>query len=548
MATVGDGNGGGQGQGENPAPVEGVAPAGNAGEGIVGGGGEAANAAAARNAPGVAAGAAVGATPATTDKILELIGIRVQAHRDAVKADLMPTSLIEISQLSTDDIKEACAAYPKLAENSFAIPRVTMNRLISLKMWVRDQIRAGILPQVPDMATEQTIRAVIQEAALRATRRKDLKKTGENLVTSKFNNALKSQAQWEKWNEELNATLAGIIGVRGIPLSYVIRRNEPPIYNKHGVYEKDVILSTPLNGPEFITDASTVHQIILHNVHEDSDAYTYLKNKLRHQNGRTDIKALRERYESDATMAARRNQAKKTLKTLMYRSERGFPFERFIAKLQYAYDELEDCGRKVDNGDIVDDLWDRIQSSHLTSYISALKVQYQMQPRDYRLILQDIAAQIPNEPQGSRFAGRNASGLEVAATYTRQGKCPANGIHLSDGRVFIGTYPKHRWASDDVKPHWQEIHKARENDQEGGNSGGPTHSRSQKRQASAVKRKKRQLKKLKQEVASYKSKLAAIKREEENDTADEGNSEGEDNAGDAFGGKRSKKEAKKPKR
>jgi len=146
-----------------------------------------------------------------------------------------------------------------------------------------------------------------------------------------------------------------------------------------------------MDGPAFKIDARTVHQIILRNVHEDSDAYVYLKPLLRRQDGSLDIQALRGRYQSEASVQAIINNAKSVLCNLRYKNERSFSFERFSAKLQKAHDDLEEAGRQVHNGDIVDALW---QSIELQAYLASLKVDYQRRNRDYKLILQDIAAEV----------------------------------------------------------------------------------------------------------------------------------------------------------
>jgi len=84
-----------------------------------------------------------------------------------------------------------------------------------------------------------------------------------------------------------------------------------------------------MDGPAFKIDAPTVYQIILRNVHEDSDAYVYLKPLLRRQDGSLDIQALRGRYQSEASVQAIINNAKSVLCNLRYKNERSFSFERF---------------------------------------------------------------------------------------------------------------------------------------------------------------------------------------------------------------------------
>ena len=84
---------------------------------------------------------------------------------------------------------------------------------------------------------------------------------------------------------------------------------------------------------------------------------------MRYRNRRRDILTLRYRYISDTTRKAIIDVAEYTFENLRYKNERGFSFDKFSAKLQKEYDILEDNGQNVHNGDIVDALWEKNQSS-----------------------------------------------------------------------------------------------------------------------------------------------------------------------------------------
>ena len=117
------------------------------------------------------------------------------------------------------------------------------------------------------------------------------------------------------------------------------------------------------------------------------------------------------------------NTAKSSLENLKYKNEQSFSFEKFSAKLQKAYDELEDNGRTVQNGDIIDALWEKIQISELQANLDSLKVDYVRNPAwGYKLILQDVASEIDSN---SRVAFDSGTGTrDVAATSTCQCNCP----------------------------------------------------------------------------------------------------------------------------
>ena len=433
----------------------------------------------------------------TEVQMMNMIGIAPAANRNAIIADLLSEGLDGLKRMTDEEVRETCVSYAKRTDGPFPVvlTPIQRQRIKSLVLWVKDMDRVNQPLSFPNTTTQEQFRDALSEALERDRRRRDQKKEGESYLDSTFNTKLKSAAQWEKWTEELSTTLCQIIGVTGIPLTYVIRPDDAAIFDATIPYDDAVINGVPLTGQMFNQDARTVHKIILKNVHEDSDAYTYIKTLIRHRNGRRDMQALRLRYSSDATKQAIINKAKNELQNLCYKNERRFSFEKFSLKLQKAYDELEDNGRAVNNGDIVDALWRRIQASDIQMYVASLKVEYLRSPRNYKLILQDIAAEVNNNiPSGNAFGGQRG----VSATYTKKGPCPNSGVHTNDGSVFIGTYSKDQWTSDTVKPHWDEIKKARSESK--GDGGQP--SRSGKRRINAIKREKKKLKKLKAQVAA----------------------------------------------
>ena len=470
----------------------------------------------------------------TNVQIFTRIGIAPAAARNAIIDDFLSEGLEGLLHMSDEDVRDTCASYAKRQDGVFPIilTPILKQRLRALVLWVKDQNRVGQPLEFQDTVTQAQLRQALVDALERERRRKAQKKEGENYLDSTFNNKLKSAAQWEKWNEELNATLCQIIGVRGVPLSYIVRETEAPAFDAAVPYDEAVTQAMTLTGVEFSQDARTVHKIILKNVHEDSDAYTYVKPLIRHRNGRRDILALRERYSSDATRQNTIIKAKVDLSTLRYKNERSFLFEKFSAKLQKAYDDLEEARRPVNNGDIVDDLWDRIQAPDLQLYVASLKVDFQRNPRDYKLILQDIAAEA-----GSASSKKTVTfARNVAATYTKKGPCPTSGVFASDGSIYIGSYGRDKWQSESVKQYHQQIIDARNAD--GGGNGGSNHSsRSQKRRANAIKRNKKKLKTLTAKISAAKAKLKSTGEE----VSEDEESDNDNHAGDAFGGKRKKR-------
>ena len=384
-------------------------------------------------------------------QIMTHLGFTNAASRNAIINDFLSDGLVGLEHTTLEDVRDAYTSYAKHTDGAFPIQLTTLQkqRLKSLTLWVKDMIRAQLPVQFPNGTTRNQVINTLNSVQVREEMRKEQKRVGESYLDHKFNTKLKSQSQYEKFKQELESTLALIIGSQGVPISYVIWEDAVANYDASLPYEQAVIQAVEVAGPKFAVDARTVHQIILNNVHEDSDAYTYIKPLLHHRDGRRDMIALRERYDSDASRQTIINAAKTTLDTLRYKSERSFLFERFSSRLQKAYDDLESNQRPAHNGDIVDALWPRIQDSALASYVSSLKVDYQRNPRSYKLILQDIASEVANRMKTPFAPGSR----NINAVYTRDGECPSNGVHNDDGSIFIGNYTNDKWHSNLVKPY-----------------------------------------------------------------------------------------------
>ena len=134
-----------------------------------------------------------------------------------------------------------------------------------------------------------------------------------------------------------------------------------------------------------------------------------------------------------------------------------------MAKFFKAVDELDQINRGLHDEDVVDMIWKKVTNPELKQYVVALKVQFQREPRNYQEVLQDIASQIPTlhintfrkSSEVSRIVDDN-SGFD---------ECPNSVAYGADGKIYIGNYPYQKWKDELVRPHWNKIHSAR--DQQG---------------------------------------------------------------------------------
>ena len=209
-------------------------------------------------------------------------------QRQAILTDFMSEGLEGLVNMADEDVRETCSSYAKRQDGVFPIILTPIQklRMRSLVLWAKDQLRVEQTLEFDNDTTANQLRAALSEALERERRRKDQKKAGDSYLDSEFNVKLKSAAQWEKWYEELKATLGQIIGVQGAPLSYVIRKDEAPTFDSDVDYEDALEQAMTLEGVEYAQDARTAHKLITKNIAEDSDAYTYIKTLTRHRDGR----------------------------------------------------------------------------------------------------------------------------------------------------------------------------------------------------------------------------------------------------------------------
>jgi hypothetical protein len=466
-------------------------------------------------------------------------------RRAAVVSELMPGGLDDLDQYSQEEIREAIKGFKTLPTvgDRFSLSALTTKRVVQLSLWVKDRVRLGQPVEFENGTTQDVFTAEVEQAQQREQIRKDRKKSADGLSTLKIDPPLKNSAGWEAWIDAIRAALTIAYGSKGVPLLYVIRDHDAPLFVGND-WEELAISAAPLTGLDWEADRKTVHLFITNNVSEDSDAHAYIKSLMIRNNGRLDIRALEERYENEATTQARVNTANKTWELLVYKNERAMTFEDFSKKLTKALLHFERAGRAKHDGDVIDWIWSHVQSSELSQLISALKVGQGIHPRTSRQILQEIAKEIPNISKGSNFQPRISEISQTSTSFTFEGDAPTTGAHTADGKLYCGSYNPNRWFSDDMAAFRPQIISIRESHGapsggRGGGRGGGFGGRGGR--GGRHQKAKRKLEELKVQNETLSRQLAALQSTENasipGDTTPVVLPAATTNAGDAFGGR-----------
>jgi hypothetical protein len=166
-----------------------------------------------------------------------------------------------------------------------------------------------------------------------------------------------SHEKWQEWEESIYNYFSSSRNVRGIPYSYVIRKEPNPMTPTNMERDDFIIYNAQLTGTMFKRDSKHVFQI-LKELTNGTQAEDWMKGK---SCGRTAMIALQEHYDGTAEGERRMAVAKSDLSKLFYRNETTFSFEKYVTKLLTIFNILEKYKFPVYEKDKVEYLLNKVQ-------------------------------------------------------------------------------------------------------------------------------------------------------------------------------------------
>jgi hypothetical protein len=466
------------------------------------------------------------------DAILGYCGFTDEASRLAIANDGFG-SFDDISRLDHKDVDKLADGFAARTQANGKII-FGFKRTSNLKAtvdWTKDFLRISRVPSLDAVEDLASFRLLIAEARERSNMRKHKEDESDKLSTAASPGKLKKD--WKQWEEAFLNYLSTLLGQNGVPLSYVCRENDEPDYaedHEDGDFEMLCIACAPLNGIGFKTDAKKVHQLMTGFV-QGEIAATWIKDNKKKQDGRIDIKSLRAHYSGAGHKSVQIKEAEALRKTLHYKNERILPFEQFLTKMQAMFLGYSDNGEAFLETQKIRLLFVKVQHPNLELTKSSLQVSYNLDPEggsvDYNFIVDSLSAEVANLSDS-----RQASGVE---SHNKQDNAPMTGIIGADGKIFTGFYKNfHAIPWDDRKAVFDERKRLNITTDSRKGRGGKG------RKTSAVK----QVNAGKKAVANLTKQISALKvrvTEAEKKRSSEEVEDVSDNAGDAFGGRNSKK-------
>jgi hypothetical protein len=360
-----------------------------------------------------AAVAVPGVNPAIAlfaDVLQNVIGFPAAVDRARIIAGGI-AGLADLRNVKEKDLRDTLDSYEKRPANQrvvFGMART--NRMIGLMHHIQDCDRIGA-----QYGEEEITLQVIEDAIEFANARKSISDHEKTHADSASPGELKDEKHWVTWHNQLEVFLAGLLGVNGVPLSYVIRKQEEPDLDTPFDNFIDLqVARAPLNGPAFQADARKVHNHIMSFVggHRSEQ---WIKGLKQFNNGRRDILALRNHYNGAGNVSQQLARAEAIRDTVHYRSEKMLNFEKFLAKCQEMFNIYEEHEEDWTERQKVSFLLEKgkIQSANLAPTIAALKVEFNRRKgTDDPLTFVEAADQISTTVAESVEATRSINALK----------------------------------------------------------------------------------------------------------------------------------------
>ena len=289
----------------------------------------------------------VNAPPIKTQQILEIlmwIGFNDPAARTRISEDSFELydNIVDLTEKDIQNLSHSFAS--RTAANGRIIFGLRKTkRLKNLIHWVQDFGRCLLTANTTGY-TQTTFLAALKLSGERNNVRKLMEQQSNVKSKAATPGPLKSEVEFHEWEPKLLNYLSTILGVAGIPLSYVPRDNEAP--DRIGPFAdfiEQTIAQAPLNGTNFDADRSTVHQIIL-SFTTGQLSETWVKPVIRQKNGRADVIALRDHFSGEGNTSRRIGRAEKLKETLHYKNESSMPFETFLTRCQEMFNIFKKYG------------------------------------------------------------------------------------------------------------------------------------------------------------------------------------------------------------
>jgi len=224
-------------------------------------------------------------------------------------------------------------------------------------------------------------------------------------------------SKWTPWRKEVANYLGSIKGVNNTPLTYIIRKDLPPI--TFASPAERYLYAVVLSGPEFEEDNAKVFNFLAMQVSK-TEAAPWLVPFEKAEDGRGAWRSLCQQYEGVHERKTKIAVACRTLEETWYQSEKRFTWNRYVTKLTEAFDTLAELGHARPEEEKVKILLKYMQVDNPRLLASMAHVEHtDSLSEDFRLACATIGSAIAS--LGPTTSSGRPSARNVSATGTGRG-------------------------------------------------------------------------------------------------------------------------------
>ena len=298
--------------------------------------------------------------------VLIVCGITVVATRNAIVQEGF-TTVNHFSRVTPNDIDNMVKNLRQTRgpnQASVRIGAIATKNLKALVWWSRDKKRRGLVIDGDEFDDEAMEEAIVKM---------ELEDVDDEAKVD-APGLLKGAEDWVGWELTLNNYLRSIRGSSGIPLVYIIRKDDVDDVANHD-FENDterLIYQAPHQGANYKSDNNQVYRIIKSKI-IGNDILKWIQPFDKNQDGRGAMNLLRHHYDGPGQTQKKIAQAEAQIASLHYKSEQAFSFERFITKLNGAFQVLEENGEILTERKKVTIMCEKMQNNN-TDFRAAVQI------------------------------------------------------------------------------------------------------------------------------------------------------------------------------
>jgi len=405
---------------------------------------------------------------------------------------------------SVVDVRNTFKAFNTLADGRGGVNfgAIHYQRVFALINFAKDKKRRG-KEIVADDFTAAEMEKYIQQAEI-----KDSSKEKSELETTAPPTL--GENNFHKWERAVYTNLLAKVGVREIPLAYVVRKDTQP--ETFADDQEQLIYEASRTGPSWDDDNKAVGNYIT-SLLTGKPAETWIKDLIPSQNGRGMMAALRVHFLGESQKERIVEDARRRRDGAYFKSQAIYTFEKFASELQEAFTTLAEYDDPVSPNEQLRLLRHKINTENDSFNASVNTVLMDHTRYDtFQKAVAQISVLVDQyfPAVATKTRGRVVASVDVSnfATSSNNGRLYFEGIDITD---FTRYYKPQEWSklSKELR---DAIMKAKQ--EKGGTGtgggGGRGKAKAKKREKKAIKAAKKKAKTLNDEVATLKKTIAAL--------------------------------------